>query len=821
MALQRDGWIGAGNDLLDADLRDLAILEGPAGTFLYASSGQNGGISVYRVDGPGGLASLSDTRYFTTSGITMGSFDLVSLDGVARLIMGGTGNGALVGYGFETDGDLSGLVSEDLPGSGVETARVVASAALSNDTTALYMVDGDTGALAAYVSDGAGAIAASAGLTGGAGTFDLDGAVALEVVSAGNVSYLVAASGADSGSVRSYRIDADSGALEYVDSLGAEDGLGIGTPSAMQTIVAYGATWVILGAAGSGSLSVMKLAADGQLEPADHILDTLATRFGGVSALEVVQVGAQVFVLAGGADDGLALFSLLPDGRLVHMQSLAQTTGAGLENVTGIEAVQVGDELRIFVTSGAALGLSQFSLPLDDLGSVIQSTGVEGGQVSGTGAADLILGAGVQEQLIGQGGDDILVAGAAGTVLTGGGGGDIFVLGPATGTLQISDFEPGTDRLDLSGFAMLRSISQLDLTPTGTGITIEYGPTTIEVLSNDGQSLSAADLWPGGFDTPDRVPVPPGPVIQVMLGTAEDDTLTGGAEANFIRGLEGNDTILGKAGDDEMWGEAGTDTIYGEAGNDTIFGGADRDILWGGEGRDVLWGGAGNDTLRGVTGDDQISGEAGDDQLFGGAGNDSIFGEAGNDTLYGGAGRDVLWGGEGDEIIFGGGANDTSFGGEGNDTIYGGAGNDTSFGGAGRDILWGGNGRDVLWGGEGNDTLRGVGGDDQISGGAGDDQMFGGDGADRLTGGAGNDRLTGGAGPDVFIFASSPAHGNDRISDFADGQDLIRIDIAGAGFEDLILTGTGSDTVIDTGAGTITLNGVMPDDLSASDFLFS
>jgi len=107
-----------------------------------------------------------------------------------------------------------------------------------------------------------------------------------------------------------------------------------------------------------------------------------------------------VFVLAGRADDGISLFSLLPGGHLVHMQSLAHWAGAGLENVTDIEAVKVDDEIRIFVTSGAVLGISQFSLSLADLGSVIQSS-PGGSQVLGTSAGDLIVGRGALDRLKG------------------------------------------------------------------------------------------------------------------------------------------------------------------------------------------------------------------------------------------------------------------------------------------------------------------------------------------------------------------------------------------------------------------------------------
>ena len=64
-----------------------------------------------------------------------------------------------------------------------------------------------------------------------------------------------------------------------------------------------------------------------------------------------------------------------------------------------------------------------------------------------------------------------------------------------------------------------------------------------------------------------------------------------------------------------------------------------------------------------------------------------------------------------------------------------------------------GNGDDDLVGSPGNDRLEGRGGDDFIEGGAGDD------------------RLDGGGGGDVFAF--EPGAGNDGISDFQQGDDII------------------------------------------------
>jgi len=88
----------------------------------------------------------------------------------------------------------------------------------------------------------------------------------------------------------------------------------------------------------------------------------------------------------------------------------------------------------------------------------------------------------------------------------------------------------------------------------------------------------------------------------------------------------------------------------------------------------------------------------------------------------------------------------------GNDTIKGGAGVDNLLGGAGNDQLMGEAGNDQLMGEAGVDHLTGGAGRDQLTGGAGNDQLMGEAGVDHLTGGAGRDALSGGADRDYFHY---------------------------------------------------------------------
>jgi VCBS repeat-containing protein len=87
-----------------------------------------------------------------------------------------------------------------------------------------------------------------------------------------------------------------------------------------------------------------------------------------------------------------------------------------------------------------------------------------------------------------------------------------------------------------------------------------------------------------------------------------------------------------------------------------------------------------------------------------------------------------------------------------------------------------GAGNDNVTGSSGADRIRGGLGDDTIAGGGGADTLEGDDGADTLTGGAGADRLIGGTGNDFFAI-STLSGGADRIADFGNGADTLRLSV--------------------------------------------
>lgn len=188
------------------------------------------------------------------------------------------------------------------------------------------------------------------------------------------------------------------------------------------------------------------------------------------------------------------------------------------------------------------------------------------------------------------------------------------------------------------------------------------------------------------------------------------------------------------------------------------------------------------------------------ENIVGDRGKDLIFASGGNDTVKGLGGADSIDGGGGKDILIGNG---------GKDMLRGGGGKDTLNGGGGKDQLEGGRSKDDLLGGGGADTLEGDGGKDTLNGGGG---------RDVLDGGRGNDILTGGRGPDTFVFGTGSA--KDRVTDFQDGLDRIKITSGADSFADLTISETEGDVQIAFSNVLITLEDVPLNAITAEDFLF-
>jgi Ca2+-binding RTX toxin-like protein len=292
-------------------------------------------------------------------------------------------------------------------------------------------------------------------------------------------------------------------------------------------------------------------------------------------------------------------------------------------------------------------------------------------------------------------------------------------------------------------------------TPTTTGTV------SVKVTAKDTSNLSASDI----FDV----------VVSVqnltLNGTANADTLVGGAGDDTLNGLAGNDTLTGGAGNDTLNGGAGNDIMTGGLGNDTYVLDVATDFVT--EGLN-----AGTDTVQSsvtytlaanvenltLTGSSAINGT-------GNTLNNVLTGNSGANVLTGGAGNDTYIVGTGDTTI------EAANGGA--DTVQ--SNMTWTLATEVENLTLTGTSAINGTGNASNNVLIGNSAANTLSGAAGDDQYrFGlGGGADRIIETTGTDRIVFGAGITASQITATRTNGVVKLA--VTGGDSISFDDVGGG----------------------------------------
>lgn len=837
VSLNVDTVLATGDPLLDGGILGLdLVVEGDVAR-LVAATGMQGGVVSWTIDGAG-TPALAATRAFGASFVPVQP-DLIArveINGTAHLVIGRQADGRLLGMVQEPDGALGNI--RILHGMGVvgEAAGALASVALPGQGIAHYF--SAPSGLAAIWGDSARGFAGS--LPAGPAFPGLPSV--LSVAEIGAARFLIAGF-AEAGGIACYRISATTGGLTLAGRTGADFGLGLERPAAIETLSLGERTYAVVAGQGTHSLSVIEILADGRLKAVDHVLDSLETRFADTTALAVGVAGGRAYVAAGGSDDGVSLFELLPGGRLLHLDTIV-TAGAGIENIADLALRAREGRIDLFAIGATGAGIAKLSAPVG--AGVARNGTAEADTMAGGAGDDLLAGGAGNDRLYGGEGADVLLDGPGLDRLEGGAGADTYVLARDGELDRIHGFEPGIDRLDFSAFWLFHDPAQLEIVTTSWGATVTFRDEVIEIHGQGaGIGLSGAEIRAAVLRGPSRPPLvvsdaplaDPEPVETTRVGDAERDILDGTAAKDRLFGGAGNDILLGNGGDDELYGGEGDDLLRGHGGNDLLYGGPGNDRFYAGPGDDSVFGGGGADVARLGAGNDRfeagegtlgvlVYGSGGGDQIRGGAGDDRLYGGIGYDTIWGGAGSDRLWGDENDDLIFGGAGNDLIRGGTGVDSIHGEDGDDLIWGDEGGDLIWGGAGNDLIRAGPGNDIITGEDGDDIVFGDAGADTVLLGVGHDQFfdddePGFPGADRVYGGPGNDVFHFRAGNnlgfgGTGADTMQGGADpdtmfgeaGNDVL----SGAGGNDRMLGGDGND-ILSGGAGIDLLLGDAGDDV--------
>jgi Ca2+-binding RTX toxin-like protein len=263
--------------------------------------------------------------------------------------------------------------------------------------------------------------------------------------------------------------------------------------------------------------------------------------------------------------------------------------GSDFANYQGSTAGVVVNLLTDTVSGGDATG--------DQLNNIEHLYGSShDDQLTGSNARNIIGGELGNDTIVGNGGDDALAGEAGNDNLDGGDGADRLVGGAGIDILHGGNDDDsidagsendqvfgdagndvllggtGSDSLDGGdGNDLLEGAAGADVLTGGIGIdTASYSSSAAGVTVN-----LAAGTASGGDAAGDTFSS-----IEQVLGSGQQDVLTGDGNANTLWGMAGNDVLAGGGGGDLLKGGAGDDTFTYNALSDSTVSGAGKDVVF-------------------------------------------------------------------------------------------------------------------------------------------------------------------------------------------------------------------------------------------------
>ncbi len=481
-------WLGTWLDTAARQLLGLSSLNIiSVGTrhYLIAAGEADGGLSSYEILASGALSASDDVLFGGVSGTQnvryVGAF---SFEGAAYVVPAGAYDSNLTVYQLAANGSFT--ATQTLSNAG--TMRLSMNEVVHIGANSyLYSANNGTGLDRFTVTTG-GTLTAQTHIADTPATA-LDSISAMTSALLKGHNFMFVASAFQNG-LSVFEVGADGGLTSRFHL--TPDMVGFNAITALATVQIGPRAFLLAGSSETDTLLVFRVSAGGKLKLVDSLVDKSETRFARISALEVFEKDGHAYVLAAGSDDGLTLFEITYRGRLNLLAVVADQFTTTLTNVSDIKVEIIAGKVLVFVSSGTEHGFTEFELTLNPgptfTGGAVDDT------IIGSAGDDIIFGMGRNDTLSGGAGNDRLVDGRGHDVLTGGAGADIFEFIHDGNTDEITDFEIGVDRIDLTDYPHLYSYLDLDIQARAYGAIIFIGTEKLLVASVTGHQITL-DEW--------------------------------------------------------------------------------------------------------------------------------------------------------------------------------------------------------------------------------------------------------------------------------------------------------------------------------------
>ncbi|MEO1563074.1 MAG: hypothetical protein AAFR98_06515 [Pseudomonadota bacterium] len=290
----------------------------------------------------------------------------------------------------------SGFGSTDQSGEDLQTSvpSDLVTVTLNQTDYIIYQVSGHNG-LEVAESDGNGYDPVSSLVD--TSDLPLGDVSAIATATVGDSIYVFAASAFDTG-LAAFTLT-DTGDLTLVDTVSPQGGSGFWLPQTLTTVTVGAYTFLLMGSAGTNSITSYLIKEDGTLIETDHLLDDGITRFQGVTEIVGFEVDGRGFIAATGSDDGFSIIEVLENGDLVHIGTVEDDFETALQNVSDLD-VGVDSGIAVIVTvSDTDHGISEFEFDPSQAPPEPTHSGYEHPLPEGVDAEDLVERGDLQEDV--------------------------------------------------------------------------------------------------------------------------------------------------------------------------------------------------------------------------------------------------------------------------------------------------------------------------------------------------------------------------------------------------------------------------------------
>lgn len=252
------------------------------------------------------------------------------------------------------------------------------------------------------------------------------------------------------------------------------------------------------------------------------------------------------------------------------------------------------DEIRYVGSKNATIDLRPATLKYEYGGGgwISYAYGIYGGFTIANGVTiEKATGGDGNDTITGNDAANTLKGGAGTDTLTGGAGADVFVVSAGTATDTVTDFQVGSDHIDLGGhnWTVIQQGADTLISVNGAEsmllVGVQASTVTADSFINPGANLLTPPTAPAGN--------------LLVSGTALNDSFVGTAANETFKGFDGSDVISAGGGNDWLEGGNGADKMSGGLGDDVLIGGAGKDTLTGNGGADTFFFFAASDSLVG------------------------------------------------------------------------------------------------------------------------------------------------------------------------------------------------------------------------------